>query len=274
MGTKQEPASLFTADELYAQMIAKQSKCISSHINESASEFKVADYLNGVEIIQYNGNQNHVTIPNQINGKPVLKLRDSLFENCLWITNITLPNGLTTIGRKVFKSSAVTHIVLPNTLIEIGEEAFAYSNITEIVLPPNIELVPNKMCYFCKKMKTVIIMGAKEIGEYAFAFSGNITKLALPETLLDIKNGAFASCNGIDNVVLPASLESIYGDFDCSLRGSIVVLNDNLVWRPASKPMVASLTSGITIYCNPGSTSQQHARDWGMKMKFLSEYQH
>ena len=50
----------------------------------------------------------------------------------------------------------------------------------------------------------------------------------------------------------------------------IVVLNDNLVWKPAFKSHY--LGNNITIYCNPGSTSQQHARDWGMKMKLLSEY--
>lgn len=268
---KSEPAFL-TADELYAQMAAKQNKGISTHIDESASEFEVAGYLDGVEIIQYNGNSAHVTIPNKINGKPVLKLCNSLFENCKWITEVTLPNELTTIGNKVFRSTTLTHIVFPNSIKEIGEEAFSYSAVTEMVFPPSIKVLPKNVCYSCKKLKTVIIMGAVEIGEYAFSFCDAITRLALPETLVTIKNAAFSCCHALDNIVLPASLQSVYGDFSCSLRGSIVVLNNDLVWRPASKSNY--LGSDITIYCNPGSTSQQHARDWGMKMKLLSEYQH
>ena len=114
-------------------------------------------------------------------------------------------------------------------------------------------------------------MGALEIGEYAFGWCETITKLALPETLLNIKDGAFAACSSIENVVLPASLQSIDGNFHCSISGSIVALNDNLVWRQASRPSV-SLYNRITVYCNPGSTSQQHAHDWGMKTKLLSEY--
>lgn len=269
--TKNQPAFL-TADELYAQMAAKQNKGISTHIDESASEFEIADYLDGVEIIQYNGNSAHVTIPNKINGKPVLKLCNSLFENCKWITEVTLPNELTTIGNKVFRSTTLTHIVFPNSIKEIGEEAFAYSAVTEMVFPPSIKVLPKNVCYNCKKLKTVIIMGAVEIGEYAFSFCDAITRLALPETLITIKNAAFSCCHALDNIILPASLQSIYGDFSCSLRGSIVALNDNLTWRPASKSHY--LGNNITIYCNPGSTSQQHARDWGMKMKLLSEYQH
>lgn len=267
--TKNEPA-FFTADELYAQMAAKQNQGISTHIDESASEFEISDYLDGVEIIQYNGNSPHVTIPNTINGKPVLKLCNSLFENCKWVTEVTLPNALTTIGNKVFRNTTLTHIVLPNSINEIGEEAFAYSAVTEMVFPPSIKMLPKNVCYNCKKLKTVIIMGAVEIGEYAFSFCDAITKLALPETLITIKNAAFSCCHALDNIVLPASLQSIYGDFSCSLSGVVVVLNDNLVWRPASK--LHYLGNNITVYCNPGSTSQQHARDWGMKVKLLSEY--
>ena len=214
-----------------------------------------------------------MVVPQSINGKPVYKLSDSLFENYKWLTEVVLPNGLTSIGNRAFARSGLTHIVFPNSLVEIGKNAFEYTPVTEMVFPPSVKIIPTHVCYTCKKLKTVIIMGATEIGEYAFGFSEAITKLALPETLLNIKNGAFASCHGIGNVVLPASLNSIYGDFTCDLRGSIVALNDNLVWRPAAKPTV-SLYSGITVYCNPGSTSQQHAHDWGMKTKLLSEYQH
>ena len=268
--SKSQPA-FFTADELYAQMISTQNKGISSHIDESASEFGVADYLDGVEIIQYNGNSEKIVIPPSINGKQVYKLADSLFEGYRWLKEVVLPNGLTAIGNRTFTRTGLTHIVFPNSLVEIGQYAFEYTPITELVLPPSVKIVPTHMCYQCKKLKTVIIMGALEIGEYAFGWCETITKLALPETLLNIKNGAFAACSSIENVVLPASLQSIDGDFHCSISGSIVALNDNLVWRQASRPSV-SLYNRITVYCNPGSTSQQHAHDWGMKTKLLSEY--
>ena len=270
--SKTQPAFL-TADELYAQMVASQNKGISSCIDESASEFGVTDYLDGVEIIQYNGNSAKVVVPQSINGKPVYKLADSLFENYKWLTEVVLPNGLTSIGSKTFRCTGLTHIVFPNSLVEIGAGAFEYTPITEIVFPPSVKIIPTHVCYTCKKLKTVIIMGATEIGEYAFAFCESITKLALPETLIMMKNAAFACCHALAEVVLPASLQSIYGDFKCSSTGVIVVLNDNLVWRPAAKDTISSIFV-VTVYCNPGSTTQQHARDRGMKVKLLSEYQH
>lgn len=269
--TKNQPA-FFTADELYAQMAAKQNKGISRHIDESAGEFEYVVYKDGIELTRYNGNASSVNVPEKIDGKQVLRLGNSVFENCKWLTTVTLPNGLTSIGNKTFRSTTLTHIIFPNSIEEIGEEAFAYSAVTEMVFPPSIKVLPKSVCANCKKLKTVIIMGAVEIGEYAFSFCDAITRLVLPETVVNIKNAAFSCCHALDNIVLPASLQSIYGDFSCSLRGSVVVLNDNLVWRPASKSHY--LGNNITIYCNPGSTSQEHARDWGMKMKLLSEYQH
>lgn len=269
--TKNQPAFL-TADELYAQMAAKQSKGIASHIDESAGDFEYVPYKDGIELTRYNGNAAAVNVPEKIDGKQVLRIGNSVFENCKWLTTVTLPNGLTSIGSKTFRSTTLAHIIFPNSIEEIGEEAFAYSAVTEMVFPPSIKVLPKNVCYSCKKLKTVIIMGAVEIGEYAFSFCDAITRLALPETLITIQNAAFSCCHALDNIILPASLQSIYGDFSCSLRGSVVVLNDNLIWRPASKSHY--LGNNITVYCNPGSTSQQHARDWGMKMKLLSEYQH
>ena len=269
--TKNQPAFL-TADELYAQMAAKQNKGISSHIDESAGEFEYITYKDGIELTRYNGNASSVNVPEKIDGKQVLRLGNSLFENCKWLTTVTLPNGLTSIGNKTFRNTTLTHIVFPNSIEEIGEEAFAYSAVTEMVFPPSIKVIPKQVCYTCKKLRTVIIMGAVEIRESAFCFCEAITKLALPDTLITMKDGALACCHALEEVVLPASLQSVYGDFHCSSRGRIVVLNDDMIWRPASKSL--TFVNGVTVYCNPGSTSQQHARDWGMKMKLLSEYQH
>lgn len=268
--TKSQPA-FHTADELYAQMAALQNKGITTHINESASQFEYISYRDGVEIIRYNGNSSHVTIPNEINEKNVLKLGNSLFENCKWVTEVTLPHQLVAIGNKAFKNTMLNHIVLPNSIEEIGEEAFAFSAVTELVFPPSIKVIPKSMCDHCKKLRTVVIMGAVEIGEYAFGFCDAITKLALPETLETIKKQAFCCCQSLSVIVLPASLKSAYGGLSGAMKGSVVVLNDNLSWTPIPNRTVTD--SWTTIYCNPGSTSQEYARSNGMKMKLLSEYQ-
>lgn len=268
--SKNQPA-YFTADELYAQMAAKQSKRIISQVDETASEFETIPYKDGVEISRYNGTSASIIIPNRINGKTVLRLGNSLFENCKWITEVVLPNELISIGSKAFRYTALTHIVFPHTIEELGAEAFAYSSITEIVFPPSVKKIPDRLCEKCEKLKTVIIMSAVEIGEYAFGFCSAVTKLALPETLVTIKNEAFCCCHGLDTIVLPASVRSAYTGLSGSMRGSVVVLNDDLVWTRYRSS--STIHSWITVYCNPGSTSQEYARSHGMKMKLLSEYQ-
>lgn len=267
--TKNQPAFL-TADELYAQMAAKQNKGISTHIDESAGEFEYIAYKDGIELTRYNGNASAVHVPAKVDGKQVLKLGNSIFENCKWITAVSLPNGMTSIGSKAFRKTMLTHIVFPNSIEEIGTEAFAYSAVTEMVFPPSIKVIPKSICDNCKKLQTVIIMGAVEIEDYAFAFCDAMTKLALPETLIVVKNEAFCCCHALNDIVLPASLQKIYGGLRGAMKGAIVVLNDNLAWGPV--PSHHSNEPWVTIYCNPGSTTQEYARKCGMKMKLLSEY--
>ena len=113
-------------------------------------------------------------------------------------------------------------------------------------------------------------MGAVEIEDYAFAFCDAMTKLALPETRIVVKNEAFCCCHALNDIVLPASLQKIYGGLRGAMKGAIVVLNDNLAWGPV--PSHHSNEPWVTIYCNPGSTTQEYARKCGMKMKLLSEY--
>lgn len=293
---KSQPV-LMTADELYAQMASKQNKNISSHINESVGDFEYADYKDGIELTRYIGNSSSVNVPEKIDGKQVLKFGNSLFKNCKWITTVTLPNGLTTIGYYAFKNTQLTHIALPDSIKEIeggafadsaiteitlpdsivvvDDDAFARSAITEIIFPPSIEIISEGVCSHCYKLKTVVIMAAIEIERYAFAFCDSLTKLVLPETLTTIKESIFTGCDALKEVILPASVESVYEDFYCSHSGRIVVLNDDMIWRSLHYSY-ESYTSvkDITIYCNPGSTSQQHAWGCGIKMKLLSEYPH
>lgn len=148
--TKNQPAFL-TADELYAQMAAKQNKGISTHIDESAGEFEYIAYKDGIELTRYNGNASAVHVPAKVDGKQVLKLGNSIFENCKWITAVSLPNGMTSIGSKAFRKTMLTHIVFPNSIEEIGTEAFAYSAVTEMVFPPSIKVIPKSICDNCKK---------------------------------------------------------------------------------------------------------------------------
>ena len=259
-----------SANELYARLAVLQHDNIIKHISETGGDFIVTDYRYGIEITQYTGDSSFVNIPKSINGRPVLKLANSLFANQACITDVFLPETLLIIGSEAFKKTSITSIKIPESVTFIGKEAFRETQLTEIIFPEQIQKIAENVCYKCEQLDTVIIMGATSIEEHAFSSCSNLRRLILSNCLQIIKDNAFSCCHELDEIILPESVQSVYAGLHGSSRGAIIVLNNQMEWRSHFYP--DSFTREITIYCNPGSTSQQYARNKGIQAKNLSEY--
>ena len=67
-----------------------------------------------------------LTIPSSLNGYSVKKIGDAVFMGCS-LTSVTIPEGVTSIGRAAFQGcGSLTTVTLPSTIDEIGERAFKY----------------------------------------------------------------------------------------------------------------------------------------------------
>jgi len=151
-----------------------------------------------------------MTIPPKVTVIP-----DSLFEECLNLESVTLPNGITEIGQLAFYSNKFTSVQLPTSLKKIDDKAFLSSKLSSIVIPDSVEYIGEsafqysdslKRVKLSKKLKKIepysfescglgfleIPAGVTEIGDYAFS-SNALTSVALPDTLLKIGNCAFAN---------------------------------------------------------------------------------
>lgn len=118
------------------------------------------------------------------------------FDSCSGLTQITLPESLTTIGNSTFHGcSGLTQISLPEGLTIIGDCAFrGCEGLKQITLPKSL----------------------KEIGRFAFSGCSGLTQISLPEGLTTIGWRAFNHCSGLTEITLPTSLEEWSGAF----RGS------------------------------------------------------
>ncbi|PZM85725.1 hypothetical protein DLH72_01505 [Candidatus Gracilibacteria bacterium] len=132
----------------------------------------------GVIITGYNG-PSSVVIPEELDGKPVKKIANSVFLG----KNITHleSHSVVEIGSNAFKNNnSLATVVLPKVKI-IGNEAFqANGSLLKISLP-RVEEIGDRAFYGNSKLATVELPRVKNIGSSAFE-SGNIQSLQIGST--------------------------------------------------------------------------------------------
>ena len=116
-------------------------------------------------------------IPAQINGYKVTAIANGAFEDCSFLTTVTLPQTITSIGERAFaKCIGLQSIVIPKGVKQIADETFeSCSQLTSISLPE----------------------GVVSIGENAFKGCSNLKALEVPTSLHSIAAGAFDGCENL-----------------------------------------------------------------------------
>ena len=69
-----------------------------------------------------------------------LTLRAGVFQGCIGLTELQLPDGITSLPKECFaECSSLVTIQIPGSVKEIGEKAFADTGLTEVSLPAGVE---------------------------------------------------------------------------------------------------------------------------------------
>ncbi len=89
-------------------------------------------------IVGFVASRKNVVVPDSIDGKPVKKLGDGLFQDRSDLTMIVIPNGITEIGKNVFSGcEKLEKVELPQSLTTIGDGAFSNCEKLEQVFIPS-----------------------------------------------------------------------------------------------------------------------------------------
>jgi hypothetical protein len=138
---------------------------------------------------------NGMNISNIIIPDNVTSIGNESFRSCPFLTSVVLSNNLTKLGDNAFMQCAISELTIPNSLRNIGTESFASNNIQNLTLGTGL---------------TAIAPGA-------FAYNYNLTTLVVPDQVKRIEGGgtqylgAFANC-GLNNIVWGSGLTYI-GEF-------------------------------------------------------------
>lgn len=131
---------------------------------------------------------------------------------------------VTDIATQAFKNSGITSVFLPSTIESIGRDAFFRClSLTGVILPENVVSIGYDAFYYCSSLEYIKVMDenpylynvgkavvSRTLGDIVVAYPGKgDTSLTLPESIRGIGEGAFSGCQTLEEVFIPASVESV-----------------------------------------------------------------
>ena len=176
-------------------------------------------------------------------GNQVKTIPDLIFNNCQYLTSVTIPNSVTSIGGQTFQNcySLIT-ITIPNSVTSIG--LFAFSNCDSLM---SINVDVNNLNYssidgiLYNKMQDTLIQcpGGKTgtviisdsvivIGSGAFAGCGGLDSISIGSSVATIESGAFSGCTYLTSITIPDSVAFI-GDYAFGGSNSLYTVNYNAI---------------------------------------------
>ena len=140
-------------------------------------------YDDHAELTLYSGRDKNLTVPDQVDDRPVTKIRGAFGRFAYGYT----------VGYNILES-----VTLPSSLTEIGSHAFFWCrDLKEINIPEGVTLIGASAFFSCQSLTGIELpMSLQEIGPEAFAFTG-LTEISLPPALADVGEGAFEGCSGL-----------------------------------------------------------------------------
>ncbi|MDC7286271.1 leucine-rich repeat domain-containing protein [Blautia schinkii] len=146
----------------------------------------------------------------QVNFPVSLKtIGERAFGMCSSLEQVDLPSSLTSIGNNAFIWSGLKSVTIPASVKTIGKSAFARcEKLEEIHFSKGLTEIPDSLCTGCYNLSKVTLPDTlKQIDANAFENCG-LTSIDLPGSLKRIEGGAFENCN-FTSVELPDTLETL-----------------------------------------------------------------
>ena len=193
-------------------------------IEGAATDFEIETADGSVIILSYKGTQEHLKIPQRIQGLPVKAIADGAFAENETLKTLMIPNSITSIGKGILAGCETLHS-LETPLLGENEEGTQYLGYLFGATRHEDNARDIPMSLKCLRLTAEW----QSLPSYSLFDCNDIICISLPETLTVIEKFAMFNCASAKQI---DGLERIitFGDralMDCSSL-QIVILSDSL----------------------------------------------
>ena len=173
-------------------------------------------------ITGYSGTETKVTVPATIGGKSVSGIGNSAFYNNRKLEEMTVSEGIQTIGWHAFTSSTIKKIYLPASLntfgscsrmyklegIYVGSGNQSYKDVDGVLYNKNMTTLVK---YPAQKTATTFTVpdGVTKVDYNSVDCNTSLQKVVLPDSVKEVRMDAFSGCSKLSEVTLPEQCESV-----------------------------------------------------------------
>ena len=196
----------------------------------------------------YDCNENatgDLVIPSTYNGLPVTHIVDYAFEYCTSLTSVTIPDSVTSISDKAFRSSgcipiycakgsyAEQYAIAEGCICKLFGvspiEYFEFESISD-----GSEYICNGFKYRGLSFEEVVIpdvyngLPVTSISDEAFRDSITLTSITIPDSVTSIGDKAFKYCDALTSITIPDSVTYIGQEafYNCYSLTSVTIPNN------------------------------------------------
>ena len=196
---------------------------VSSPGNLGVEVLRKVNVLNDVELIKIKGSLNDTDWASikQMNNVVGIDLSETTittipkeaFVGLNYLTDVKLPETLTTIGEYAFHKTKIWQIDIPDAVISLQQDAFSRTLLRRVGLTANTQLttIARGVFYDCTQLTEFIMPNTvtELTGIYSFANCTNLKKLHFSQALVNIPGETCENCSALVDVLLPPYLQSI-----------------------------------------------------------------
>ncbi len=179
--------------------------------------------IDGLDNLMYYGTSNKTLV---IDGKEITG-------------ELIIPNTVTAIPSYAFYSTNITNVTIPDSVTSIGSSAFDGCNsLTSVTIPDSVTSIGVSAFYGCSSLTSVTIPNSvTSIGVFAFDGCSSLTSVTIPDSVTSIGDEAFRGCSSLTSVTIGNSVTSIgYRAFNgCNSLANINFNGTVAQWKAIKK---------------------------------------
>lgn len=194
---------------------AEEENCYMEELQQT--EYTSGDYKYEVHkddhsvctITKYNGTSSNVIIPTSLDGKTVVDLGWSVFQNNKSVQSVYIPDTVKTMsGESQFRNcTSLTSIRFPEGLKRIPTCCFqGCDSLSTITIPESVEEIGNNAFFSCKSLKNVTIGSrVRKMDSICFGDCDSLQSITLPKSMFlenSVGHSIFSGSDSLESITI------------------------------------------------------------------------